>query len=84
MNYWNGNPSIRIWVVGTHRVLGVSEQRFADATIRNLPEDLEAKLSSDTDLFGDFTICPFTPDEPGVMRLVCVDSVTHVEVRAKE
>jgi hypothetical protein len=32
-------------------------------------------------ILADFTVCPFTPDKPGVMRMVCVDSATKVTVR---
>jgi len=82
MNYWNGAPSVRIWQVGTKRILGVSEGRFKMDGYLNLPAAIEAKLSWESDLFGDFVVCPFTPDEPGVMRFVCVDSAKHLSVRA--
>ncbi len=81
MNYWNGTPSVRIWQIGTKRILGVSEQRFFDEAYCNLPDHIGAKLSWDSDLFADFLVCPFTPDEPGVMRLVCVDSARDLVVR---
>ena len=82
MNYWNGNPSVRIWRVGTKRILGVSEGRFKIEGYVNLPTAIEAKLSWDSDLLGDFVVCPFTRDEPGVMRLVCVDSAKNLSVRS--
>ncbi len=81
MNYWNGTPSVRIWKVGTTRMLGVSEARFKIDGYENLPGDVRSRLSWDTDLFGDFVVCPFTPEKPGVMRLVCVDSATRLVVR---
>lgn len=84
MNYWNGTPSVRIWPVGTKRMLGVSEGRFKIDGYVNLPAAIEAKLSWESDLFGDFVVCPFTPDEPGVMRLVCVDSATNLTVQARK
>ena len=54
-------------------MLGISEGLFAKPGYRNIPDDLEAKLSWDVNIFGDFVICPFQPDKPDVMRLVCVD-----------
>ena len=82
MSYFNGTPSVRIWRVGTNRILGVSEGRFALQGDSNLPASIEAQLEIDSKvLFGDFTVCPFTPDEPGVMRLVCVESAANVSVR---
>ena len=81
MNFYNGTPSVRIWRVGTKRILGVSEQRFALAGYCNLPTAIHERLSWDSDLFADFVVCPFTPEEPSVMQLVCVDSATHIVVR---
>jgi hypothetical protein len=83
LSAYNGAPSARIWPVGSTRLLGVSEQRFADPGVCNLPDAVARMLSFDRDVFADFVLCPFTPDEPGVMRLVCVDSATHVAVRAR-
>lgn len=84
MNYWNGNPSVRIWKVGTKRILGVSEQRFAVEGYSNLPDEIAAKLSWESDLFGNFVVCPFTAEKPGVMQLVCVDSASNLVVRKRK
>ncbi len=59
MNFANGAPSVRIWRVGTKRILGVSEAKYYDPKYCNLPAEILAKLSWKTDLFGDFTLCPF-------------------------
>jgi len=84
MNFWNGAPSVRIWRVGTARMLGVSEQRFYVPGYCNLPPDVLAKLSWDTDLFADFVVCPFTPEEPGLMQFVCVESAARMVVRKRQ
>lgn len=83
MNYWNGTPSVRIWKVGTTRMLGVSDVRFEIDGYENLPGSLRSRLSWHTDLFADFVVCPFTPEKPGVMQLVCVDSATRLVVRPR-
>ena len=83
MNFWNGAPSVRIWGVGTKRILGVSEGKYYNAEYCNLPEDILAKLSRDTDLFGDFVICPFEHSRLGVMQLVCVDGASNLVVRSR-
>ncbi len=81
MNLYNGTPSVRIWRVGTKRIVGVSEQRFSVAGYCNLPPSIHERLSWDSDLFADFVVCPFTPEEPGIMQLVCVDSAKHIVLR---
>jgi hypothetical protein len=78
---YNGTPSVRIWPVGTNRLLGVSEGRFYNPEYSNMPPDLSDLLTLDNEIFADFIVCPFTPDEPGVMRLVCIDSASNVVVR---
>ena len=81
MRAYNGNPSVRIWRVGTTRMLGVSDQRFKMPDVVNLPADLEAMVTTGADLYADFVVCPFTRDVPGVMRMVCVESAGHVTSR---
>lgn len=78
---YNGSPSVRIWPVGTNRLLGVSEGRFYNEEYANMPPDLLDLLTFHSELFADFIVCPFTIDEPGAMRLVCIDSVSNVIVR---
>ena len=81
MSFSNGTPSIRIWPVGTNRILGVSEGRFYLEGYENVPEELVHQLSWETGMYTDFTICPFTNDEPGVMRLICVESAKNISIR---
>ena len=75
MGLYEGTPTVRIWRVGSKRILGISEQRFLKPGYSNIPEALEAKLTPNTWLFGDFLVCPFTESTPGEMQLVCVESV---------
>ncbi len=68
---YNGNPTFRIWLAGTKRLLGVTGAHPGDDPI--MPPDLG--VTFDHDLYGDFKVCPFTPERPGVMRRVCIESV---------
>jgi len=68
--------------VGSHRLLGISEGRFAFSGSANLPPELVDELDGfDNEMFADFLVCVFTDDKPGVMRLVCVESATKIVVR---
>jgi len=84
MNYWNGTPTVRIWKVGTKRMLGISEGRFKIEGYENLSPDITARLTWDSDLYGNFVVCPFTREVPGVMQLVCVDSATKLVTRPRQ
>ena len=83
MSYYNGAPSVRIWRVGTKRILGVSEQRFHVEGYCDLPTSIRERLSWETNLFADFVVCPFTPELLGVMQLVCVESATNLRVEPR-
>jgi hypothetical protein len=82
--FYDGSPSVRIWPIGTNRILGVSEGRYYLEEFENLPSGLTAGLTFETAMYADFTVCPFTPEEPGVMRLVCVDSAENIKVRKRQ
>ena len=83
MDFWNGTPSVRIWRVGTKRILGVSEGAFRLEGFCNLPPGILAKLDWETSLFADFTVCPFTDNKPGEMQFVCVESAKNASVRPR-
>src|SRR5262249_32314908 len=69
----NGNPTLRIWPVGTRRILGV-EEGYA------LPANVEGCVGWDKDrsLYADFLVCPLSPERPGHMRSVCIESATSL------
>lgn len=62
----NGTPSVRIWPVGTHRILGVPGEG------EDLPPCLQRYLDFETVVYADLEVCPLEPDLPGKMRTVCV------------
>jgi hypothetical protein len=66
----NGNPGIRIWVVGTKRYLGVAGGEGTEW----LPESLRRRVTFDTLIYGDFLVCPISASKAGEMQLVCVES----------
>lgn len=73
LSYYNGTPSTRIWIVGTHRMLGVPSED------QNLPPNVKGLLRSfDDQIFADFTACPLTKERPETMRMVFVKLASHV------
>jgi hypothetical protein len=81
LSVYNGAPALRIWKIGTKRILGVSEQRFAVDGVLNVPEEIRSQINQDKLLFGDFIVCPFTQSRPNEMQLVCIDKVRNLRVR---
>jgi len=75
LNVWNGAPPLlRIWKVGTHRIVGVvGPKGFED------PDDLLDSLQTygdgklvDHSLFGEFRLCPLTRRPPHHQEDVCI------------
>lgn len=75
---------MRIWKVGTKRLLGVSEQRFAVPGYRNVPHNVQSQISQDVELFGDFLVCPFTRAKAGEMQMVCIEEGKNLKPRKRE
>jgi hypothetical protein len=81
LSTYSGNPALRLWRIGTRRILGVSEQRFSLPGYRNIPEDLSQQLNGENTIIGDFLVCPFTRDRAGEMQLMCIESAKNIVVR---
>jgi hypothetical protein len=78
LNNWNGNPTRRIWITGTKRMLGLR-----DGT--ELPVALQKPLTDfDHEVYGDFEFCPFTPQKSGVMQVGCLAGVNNYQVRERK
>ena len=75
---------MRIWKVGTKRMLGISEQRFAVDGYRNVPETIQTQLNQDVEIFGDFLVCPFTHPKKGEMQMVCVEEGKNLKVQKSQ
>ncbi|RAU22588.1 hypothetical protein CU669_07840 [Paramagnetospirillum kuznetsovii] len=80
-----GIPNARLWVIGTKRVLGVADADAKHGGEKILPHWLDETMFSampcSKAAYGDFTVCPLSPDRPGVMRTVCVADVANIVLR---
>lgn len=79
-----GVPNARIWITGTKRILGVADATGNVAGDRLLPGRLEEEMFGSAPCskaaFADYTVCPLTPDRPGVMRRVCIDKAARIRI----
>lgn len=76
---YNGTPSLRIWPVGSARLLGVqpSENEI-------MPKNIRGKVSFEQSVYANFEVCPFTQPRPKVMQLVCIESAANIEVQPRQ
>jgi hypothetical protein len=70
-----------LWPVGTKRMMGVTAgPKLDDADDPIWPQNLKFD-HGDEAIYGDFEVCPFTPERKGEMQLVCIESASHVVVK---
>ena len=81
--FGNGTPALRIWPIGTKRMLGVAAGPIADDEDDPMaPKEMLKFITPEVEgIFGDFEVCPFTPERKGHMRMVCVQSATKIIVK---
>jgi|SRR5215469_1004610 len=78
----SGADSVRLylWPIGTKRMLGVTAgPRIDDADDPIWPRTLN--VPPDGDVYADFEVCPFTPQQKDKLQLVCIESASHVVVK---
>jgi hypothetical protein len=81
----NGTPFIRLWKIGTHRMLtihsGPGYKRGDNEENSNpeIPANLDRAFKTDlTRVYGNFEICPLEPERPGEMQRVCIESAKNI------
>ena len=71
--------TVLFWPVGTKRMFQVGLPGEKDAIGESfIPKNVMDQLSAESAVFGDFVVCPYTPDRPGVLGSVCIDSATNL------
>ena len=80
----NGNPSFRIWPIGSRRILGVWEGEDDLPMSKRFPARIVELFGSNpgaVDVFGDSRVCPLTRRRVGHMQIVTVRSASSAIAR---
>lgn len=77
MSIGNGTPGLRIWHVGTKRILGVLPDEDPI-----MPAEIRRRLALGVTIYADFEVCPFTAQRPGWMQMVCIESASNVVIQS--
>jgi hypothetical protein len=87
MDLWNGAPTVRIWVIGTHRILGVEQrsESFNDLppSVRAIWTGRDADADWSRSIYGDFQVCALAPDRPGHMQPVRLIDARRLSARLR-
>ena len=71
------NIIIRIWPVGSTRLLG-----YADGALKcRLPPMLELLMNEGKTVYADINVRPVTPSQPGHMQFACIAATDHMKVK---
>jgi hypothetical protein len=86
IGFYNGTPAIRLWKIGTNRLLGIysgpSVDRYGlDNEDPQMPASLKRTFEpSQNQVFGDFEVCPLEPEREGAMQAACIESAKNLVV----
>ena len=75
---YNGNPTFRMWKVGTNRLLGLTGLQWGEDFIG--PEIVKNNIGFGIIVFGDFIVCPFSRDKPGHMQYACIQKAENLRI----
>ena len=82
LHYYNGSGEMRIWIIGSKRMLEVAESSDESGKINAILADGGGYFSRT--IYGDFTVEPLRPDIKGAMRPVRIVKVRNVVVERDE
>ena len=82
----NGTPSIRLWRIGTQRMLGILDPEDISGMPgpSTIPASIEKQLDFNKHIVGDFLVCPLSQSRPGRMQTICIESGKHLIVRQRK
>ena len=83
LSLYNGAPTIRLWRAGTKRMLGVSAS-YSKPGYSSIPEEIEKLLNWESEVWGDFLVCPFTRQKANEMQMICIESGKNIVVRKRK
>lgn len=90
LSIYNGNPSLRVWKIGTKHLLGIysGSLTFPPRTSEvsespELPPNLETLDGAfdGGEIFADFQVCPLRPEHPHQMQPACIESAKNTFVQ---
>ena len=85
LSIYNGNPTFRLWKIGTRRLLGIYSGPGAGPSVDGgdeedveLPSNLMKYDFTKVSVFGDYEVCPFVPEKEGRMQPACIESAKNI------
>jgi hypothetical protein len=89
LQFGNGTPALRLWKIGTKRILGIysgpavfESDRFPlDNEDPELPANIASNLRAwENRIVADFEVCPLETEKPGAMQAACIEAAKNIVV----
>jgi len=88
LEFTEGTPALRLWKIGTRRILGIysgPETYPGDLNLDNenpeLPANLQGRLNGfENRIYADFEVCPLEPEKPETMQAACIEAAKNIVV----
>jgi hypothetical protein len=83
LSVYDGTPSLRIWPIGSKRLLGLCDAECGDREDGPpLPANVKEEMPSESSwsMRGEFEVCPLTKDRVGHMRYVRLKNAKRLHV----
>ena len=88
LKFWEGTPSLRLWKIGTKRILGIYSgpetypgDLDGDNEHPELPANIQARLKPFANqIYADFEVCPLEPEKPKTMQAACIEAAKNIVV----
>ncbi len=81
LSFFNGTPSFRIWVIGTHHRLHVTD--WWSRNEEELPSNVRELLPPrdhiyETEIYGNYEVCPLDKERKGWALPICIKSASNL------
>jgi hypothetical protein len=87
LSAYNGTPEIRLWKIGTSRLMGIYsgpsvDRQSLDNENPELPANIQERfVFFSNQVFADFEVCPLEPKRRGWMQAACIESAKNIVVK---
>lgn len=88
LEFTEGTPALRLWKIGTKRILGIyiGQETYPgylnlDNEDPELPANLEGRLKPfENRIYADFEVCPLVPEKSSTMQAACIEAAKNIVV----
>lgn len=74
------HANLRPYLHARKRLLAIATSSETAEAAYLMPDTVWRNLDPSQSIMGEFTVCPFTHEQPGVMGMVCIEDARNTQV----